>query len=73
MIEQEKQWDFLKDLTAKVSDVGKGEGQESVASRKGRWVLSSIKVGITYCMQAVTHYDWKVHSMKCSTLLQYFI
>ena len=36
VIEQEKQWDFLKDLTAKVADVGKGEGQEGAAPRRGR-------------------------------------
>jgi len=36
-IEQEKQWDFLKELTAKVSQVGaEEEGEESSAPKKGR-------------------------------------
>lgn len=36
-IEQEKQWDFLKDLTAKISEVGKQvEGEDSSAPRRGR-------------------------------------
>lgn len=38
-IEQEKQWDFLKELTAKVSQVGaEEEGEESSAPKKGRCV-----------------------------------
>lgn len=38
-IEQEKQWDFLKELTAKVSQVGaEEEGEESNAPKKGRCV-----------------------------------
>lgn len=51
-IEQEKQWDFLKELTAKVSQVGAEEqGEESSAPKKGRCVqISSIRERVWYVL-----------------------
>ena len=36
-IEQEKQWDFLRELTAKISDVtAQGDSEEATGSKRGR-------------------------------------
>ena len=39
-IEQEKQWDFLKELTAKISDVTADQDEEETsAPKRGRYAL----------------------------------
>ena len=46
-IEQEKQWDFLKDLTAKIPDIAaaKEEQEESAtAPRRGRSAIAAVDI-----------------------------
>ena len=70
-IEQEKQWDFLKDLVAKVSDVGaQDKEEESSVPKKGRSVVKLSPWCLILLMLGADVSLWKYINDLLANLLQ---